>query len=349
VSGFDDSGHSVMLEETGGRLLRWALIASVAERMGIDQEAEEVLAAELEARDLVAIGGQVRLRGQPRAVLPCGPRAAQPVPARRQWLRPGDCGPVLAKPCPCARPALISCMVLWNQIGAIVGAKTVTSARFGDAVLLPVRGLDTDVDTFWMIARYKDQTKLATALRDEEEAQEFVTEHHVRFGFRKTDVPPAGVVREEEYGKTIINKKLASKDFSGKRVNPVTKPVNAENATQSNRLSDREENVRLFWRSQTPQSHHIVEFNHLNEIGRSKKGAGHFGPLDHSQLPCVLLAAEFHQRYVSSILKPTHHLGKNELWKAMEQTYWSLYVTGPLRPLWDVSRLILREAGLPVK
>ena len=65
---------------------------------------------------------------------------------------------------------------------------------------------------------------------------------------------------------------------------------------------------------------------------------------------CVLLAAEFHQRYVSSALKPTHGMGEEELLRTMERTYWSLYATGssPLRPLWDVSRLILREAGLPI-
>ena len=241
-------------------------------------------------------------------------------------------------------------MVLWQKIGDIAGAKVVKSSDFGDVVLLPVPGLGTEVDTYWMIGRYKDQTKLATALREDEAAQTFVAGHHVRFGFRKTDVAPIGLDRQKEYGETEVNPATATKDFRGERKRTLVKPVNDENAAQINRLSDREENVRLYWRSQTPQSHHVVEFNNLRDINRSRKGRGYFGPLDHSQLPCVLLAAEFHQRYVSSILKPTHGMGEEELLRTMERTYWSLYATGssPLRPLWDVSRLILREAGLPI-
>ncbi|HTE81726.1 MAG TPA: hypothetical protein VK634_13645, partial [Reyranella sp.] len=156
--------------------------------------------------------------------------------------------------------------------------------------------------------------------------------------------------RQKRYGETEVNAETADKDFRGERKNTLVKPVNDENAAQINRLSDLEENVRLYWRSQTPQSHHVVEFNNLRDINRSRKGRGHFGPLDHSQLPCVLLAAEFHQRYVSSALKPTHGMGEEDLLRTMERTYWSLYATGssPLRPLWDVSRLILREAGLPI-
>jgi len=44
-------------EETGSRPQRWASIASVAARMGIDQEEAEATAAELAATDLVKIGG----------------------------------------------------------------------------------------------------------------------------------------------------------------------------------------------------------------------------------------------------------------------------------------------------
>jgi hypothetical protein len=241
-------------------------------------------------------------------------------------------------------------MVLWQQIGDIAGAKVVRSPDFGDVVLLPVPGLGTEADTYWMIGRYTDQTKLATALREDEAAQAFVAKHRVRFGFRKSDVPPIDLDRQERYGETEVNPDTATKDFRGERKKTLVEPVNDENAAQINRLSDREENVRLYWRSQTPQSHHVVEFNNLRDINRSRKGRGHFGPLDHSQLPCVLLAAEFHQRYVSSALKPTHGMGEEELLRTMERTYWSLYATGssPLRPLWDVSRLILREAGLPI-
>lgn len=239
-------------------------------------------------------------------------------------------------------------MVLWQRIGSIDGAKVVKSPEFGDVVLLPVPDLDSD--TCWMVSRYTDQTRLATALRTNEAAQRFVARHRVRFGFRKTDVPPIDLDRQKNYGETEVNEALASKSFRAKRKNPLLKPVDDENAAQINRLSDREENVRLYWRSQTPQSHHIVEFNNLRDINRSRKGRGHVGPLDHSQLPCVLLAAEFHQRYISSVLKPTHGMDEKELLRTMVRTYRSLYATrtSPLRPLWQVSRLILREAGLPV-
>jgi hypothetical protein len=44
-------------EETGGRLLRWATIDSVADRLGIDHEEAAALAAELDAAGLVRVGG----------------------------------------------------------------------------------------------------------------------------------------------------------------------------------------------------------------------------------------------------------------------------------------------------
>jgi hypothetical protein len=42
--------------ETGGRLLRYASIAGVADRMGIEQEEAEALAAELDDAGLVRVG-----------------------------------------------------------------------------------------------------------------------------------------------------------------------------------------------------------------------------------------------------------------------------------------------------
>lgn len=44
-------------DETGGRVNRYASIASVAERLGIDQEEAEALAAELDDAGLVRVGG----------------------------------------------------------------------------------------------------------------------------------------------------------------------------------------------------------------------------------------------------------------------------------------------------
>ena len=130
-------------------------------------------------------------------------------------------------------------MVLWQQIGDIAGAKVVKSPDFGDVVLLPVPGLGTEVDTYWMISRYTDQTKLATALREDEAAQAFVAKHRVRLGFRKTDLPPIDLDRQERYGETEVNPETATKDFRGERKKTLVEPVNDENAAQVNRLSDR--------------------------------------------------------------------------------------------------------------
>ena len=46
-----------LAEETRSQVLRYASIASVAARLGIDQEAAEALAAELDDAGLVRVGG----------------------------------------------------------------------------------------------------------------------------------------------------------------------------------------------------------------------------------------------------------------------------------------------------
>ncbi|MGD9881004.1 MAG: hypothetical protein AB7F22_35815 [Reyranella sp.] len=244
-------------------------------------------------------------------------------------------------------------MTLWSDIEEIPGARTVDTPGYGKAVLLPVPKLSPS--THWMIGRYKDQTRLATALRTAPSAQAFLAKCHVRLGFRDTDVPPIDLERQESYGDTVKGKNAAT-DFSDQRVRELTAPARPANAEMTNRISDRRENVRTFWESQTPQSHHVVEFNHLEGIGKSKPTGDR--ELDHAQLPCVLLAAEFHQRYVSSILKRTHGWSRQQLLKNMPDTYFSIYIVGgrmegtkgeePLSPLWHVSRVILRAAGLPV-
>jgi hypothetical protein len=70
--------------------------------------------------------------------------------------------------------------------------------------------------------------------------------------------------------------------------------------------------------------------------------------MDYLQLPAVLLAAEFHQRYISAILKPAQHWGKQQLQSTIASAYRDLYSgRGPLfEPLWRVSRVILDEAGI---
>ena len=166
----------------------------------------------------------------------------------------------------------------------------------------------------------------------------------VRFGVRESNRPPVDLERVKRYGASIKGLN-ADHDFTGPRNQSLARPVRGREPTV-NRLGDREENVKRYWASQTPQSHHIVEFNHLRDIGVSSKN-GH-GEMDHAQLPCVLLSAEFHQRYISSILKKTHGLSANQLRDSLAQVYFSIYgKRGPLfQPLWAVSKIILRRAGV---
>jgi hypothetical protein len=213
--------------------------------------------------------------------------------------------------------------------------------------MLTVPGLDTQKPSFWMIGQYNDQTGLATQLRNNEFAQDFVAKERVRLGFRSSDLPPIGLKRQERYGSTIAGTD-AGKHFGVQRVNPLTPQVISGQSEPINRRGDREENVRRFWESQTPHSHHVVEFNHLRDLGLSK--AVGLGPMDRGQLPCVLLSAEFHQRYISSILKQTHGWKVERLRSDLPRVYASIYLSRgtPLRPLWEVSRVILRAAGLIV-
>jgi len=115
-----------------------------------------------------------------------------------------------------------------------------------------------------------------------------------------------------------------------------------------NRRTDREENVNAFWETQTPQSHHVVEFNNLEALGVSSKIGT--TEMDYLQLPAVLLAAEFHQHYISAILKPTHRMDKLTLSKEIVSAYRQLYTSRSklFEPLWIVSKVILQEAGLTI-
>jgi hypothetical protein len=218
----------------------------------------------------------------------------------------------------------------------------------GEALLLPVPGFDSRKSlTFWMVGRYDEQTRLATELRTNPLLQEFMVKHSVRLGLRETDIPPAGLERRERYGSTTAGLN-AGVDFQSKRLNPLSLPAKTGLSAPPNRRADREENVRMFWATQTLQSHHVVEFNHLRDLGVSKEDGQ--GPMDHGQLPCVLLMAEFHQRYFSSILKQTHGWDAARLRGELAQTYCEVYQARgvPFRPLWDISRIILRVAGLAV-
>jgi hypothetical protein len=230
----------------------------------------------------------------------------------------------------------------WKRIPSLPGC-TAVKPPLGLPTLFVLR-TSTD-DTGWIVGPYKDLTGFATKLRHEKVLRDFLSDHRVRIGLRDTDVPPANIERQVGYGKLVKGENY-DKEFFSLRVNPVAQPVHITQTAAPNRKSDQEQNVRNFWESQTPQSHHIVEFNNLETVGVSCRD-GNDG-MDYFQLPAVLLAAEFHQRYISTILKPAHQWNKVRLQSEMVSTYRNLYLgRGQLfDPLWYVSTTIFDRANL---
>ena len=238
---------------------------------------------------------------------------------------------------------------LWNQIKQIDHAVIEhLPLDQSEVVLLPVPSLPwSPAPTFWLVGEYEPLAAFATSLRGNQTSRDFITEKNIRFGLRRLDCPALTFDRQEEYGARQIGPD-ASKSFLPERIQPVAAAAKPNKPTPINRRGDRDENVRLYWLTQTGQSHHIVEYNNLHTVGVSQPGSA--APLDHGRLPCVLLAAEFHQRYISSILKPTHSQSAAQLRTNMIGIYQGIYVTQcpPLAPLWQVSRAILRAAGFTV-
>jgi hypothetical protein len=232
--------------------------------------------------------------------------------------------------------------MVWNTIAHLAGCKLLTPPKGHAKFFLFMTSAD---DTGWLVGAYKDMTPLATDLRNDERLRDFLTANRVRLGLRSTDVPPAGIERQARYG-PLVPGTDRDKDFTRDRLNPVALPVQAISRLPVNRKTDREDNVMRFWASLTPQSHHIVEFNNLQTLGVSRKVGN--AEMDYLQLPAVLLAAEFHQRYISAILKPAQHWGKQQLQSAIASVYRDLYLgKGPLfHPLWRISKVILDEAGI---
>jgi hypothetical protein len=232
--------------------------------------------------------------------------------------------------------------MVWNTIAHLPGCRPLTLPKgYGEFFLF-----QTSVDdTGWLVGPYKTMTPFATDLRDDEGLRDFLSANRVRLGLRDTDVPPAEIERQRRSG-PLVRGPNHDKDFTLARASPVAPPVEETSPVSINRRTDREENVRRFWASQTPQSHHIVEFNNLEKLEASQRVGS--AEMDYRQLPAVLLAAEFHQRYISDILRPAQLWGKQQLRSAIASVYRSLYLgRGPLfEPLWRVSRVILEEAGI---
>ena len=177
--------------------------------------------------------------------------------------------------------------MLWKDIAKIFGCKQAQAPPgYGPFYLLPVPQSAGLASSNWMIGEYRHLTALASDLRKVTQLQDFVTQQRVRFGLRETDRPPVTDERQIRFGTTKAGAG-AGTNFEPLRSNPRAAPATS-NAVSSNRRTDREENVRLFWQTQTPQSHHIVEYNHLETIGASHPGSA--SEIDYDRLPCVLLA-----------------------------------------------------------
>ena len=226
----------------------------------------------------------------------------------------------------------------------------------------------------WLIGRHPELTKLASELRFNSDVCTTLLNKKVRFGFRVSgehgypkDLPPLTLARQERYGTA---KKRDTIDHSKERTDEICKPANRIKHqvygtktmdSPKSRKGDEYANVATYWASQTPQAHHIVEYNNLKALGLSKPGSA--DELDYDSLPCVLLMAEFHQRYISSVLKPTHLVETEKLKatpdksEALNEIYKALYaqcpqeagVPFPLWSLWKISEVILAAASERLK
>jgi hypothetical protein len=205
-------------------------------------------------------------------------------------------------------------------------------------------------DSRLLIGPYNELTRLATRLRDGgdleiDELRQLLKKSRIRLGLRDSDIPPVDLERQERYGETVLGQNYGT-DFSSCRVEGLSTVVRPDREIPINRLSDRKRNVASFWKTQTPQAHHIVEYNHLRDLGVSREQGD--TEMDYLQLPAVLLAAEFHQRYISSYLKRTHGWTRDKLRNEIASAYRDVYQQkGALfDPLLTISGVILRAAGI---
>lgn len=247
---------------------------------------------------------------------------------------------------------------VWSTIAQLPGCRRLTPPNSAAQFFLFQTPLD---ETCWLVGPYNQMTPFATNLRGNPALRNFVSANGIRLGLRDTDVPPAGGGPQARYGATVRGPNYAA-DFTSSRSNPLTQPAagftgsrlnaTAQSAAAApvNRKTDRQSNVECYWASQTPQSHHIVEFNNLETLGVSNKVGN--AEMDYLRLPAVLLAAELHQRYISKILKPAQQWAAPQLKSSIADVYKDIYLRNSARnvrlfePLWRISQVILKEAGI---
>ena len=231
---------------------------------------------------------------------------------------------------------------LWQEIKALPACEPMAMPEPYPGVLLFRQLVD---NTHWLVGQYGDLRRIETDLRWSPPLRSMLTSRRVRIGLRADDVPPAELERQERYGSTIPGQDRQT-DFAPVRAKSLAPPVHVDRPVSGNRRGDREQNVKDYWRTQTPQAHHIVEFNNLETLGASQKVGS--SEMDYQQLPAVLLAAEFHQRYISSILKPAQEWERKQLLAEIVSVYRGIYQgRGQLfEPLWSISNVILKQAGI---
>jgi hypothetical protein len=202
----------------------------------------------------------------------------------------------------------------------------------------------------WLIGPYSDLAQIRDGLGTEKSLLTALHDRGIRVGFRKTDEPPAeGVERQKSYGAEVPG---STASHAGERKTQLHLPVPGL-FVPTHRISDESLNKGSYWQTQRPQVHHIVEFNNLRQLGVSTREGE--GELDYDQLPCVMLMAEFHQRYISSVLKETHnYTGSGEALLEQYQTiYEELYFktpkigddSRPFQALGEVAEVIFEEAA----
>ena len=234
--------------------------------------------------------------------------------------------------------------MLWQNIKDLLPDTRITlPVPYGEIFAVVIPGTNTS----WLIGPYARLTKLATALRSDGDLWKMLTKLGVRIGLRTTDTPSMEE-RQIRFGETVKGT-VDEKAIAKMRKLEGAKTALGQAADPSRR-NDRETNVASFWKTRTPESHHIVEYNNLRDIGESTKGKKGAGEMDHAQLPAVLLAAEFHQCYISVFLKKMHGMEKEALRKFMPGVYHSLYVeqSDLFEPLWEISKVILKRARIAV-
>jgi hypothetical protein len=227
---------------------------------------------------------------------------------------------------------------LWNKIKTLQRAGEPLDPPY--ASLLVTR--DPEQELHWLVGPHPALSDFATKLRTDPSLSAVLEARDIRLGFRRSDRPPLGATRQESYGAKVVR---AVADHTAERTTALLPRVRPDRPEPTWRISDRLENVLDYWSTQTPQAHHIVEFNNLEKVGVShEKGSD---DLDYKGLPCVLLMAEFHQRYISSHLKPTHGWPqrRSDLLARLRPVYESIYtpVSG-FASLWNISVLVFEHA-----